>query len=197
MILTSQAIIETNLQERFPLIDPFDEEQIEGGAYDVRIGKVFTAPRKERGMPNYLPFLGKEERYGVDRKELLPQTRIWYGPTKAKIFSGWLLAPLRWYWITTFEEVNVPLDYRYLVLPRLSWNDMCVLFQGTAAAPGYRGSLTFAIYPLYEHHINVELGARIAQLELHELEFRDQKPYGGPRQGGKALNQDGKPERAF
>jgi deoxycytidine triphosphate deaminase len=188
MILSSQDIIRMNESPEMPLVENLDPRQIEGGAYDVKIASL----EKEDHHDNRIPVLGKSKRLGVPRVRLI----VNHIQREDGNILGWRLQPQRWYWIKTQETVHVPRNCRYLILPRLTWNDMAIIFQASAAAPGFSGQLTFSIFPT-RRYVDLELGARIAQLEIHLLTADDLSPYVGPRQGGRALNPDGRPERAY
>ena len=184
MILTSDEVRKL-IDSDIPLIENADPEQIEGtiegGAYDLRVGKVY-----EDSKANV--FYSR-----IGRRQRLTPKILDYKHRRDNI---WTLFPFGYYLLETIEKVNVPPNLRGMIAARSTWLRCGAKLITTDVAPGYKGTLTFGVKVFVETPIELEKGARIAAITFHQFTNDEPACYRGVWQGGK-VSTNGKKERGF
>ncbi len=154
MILTS-AEIKPRLHELLSPVDPDQEDLLEGGAYDLRVGECRIVDFKRAH-----PWICRDY-------QLIPEA--WkYAPHTSNGQEVWGTISDRYMLLTTVEEIHMPADLRGLIFPKMALVSCGLQLLVSAVAPGYHGKLTFG---LVNHGILAYIGknARIASIVFARL----------------------------
>jgi deoxycytidine triphosphate deaminase len=179
--VVKQLILDKGLVTNFADVD----EQLTANGFDVRVAAVVEivdggklAVKKENNRP---PKLGRafvlkgfEDRlkgYDISEKIVVNEVK---------------LEANRPYFTITCEEVNMPEDLMFHIVPRSSlFRFTQSLLHASVTEAGYRGYLAFMLVPLLNSEI--ELGTRFAQFVFSELKGKahyEQQKFTN-QQGGK------------
>ena len=129
--------------------------EVEGAAIDVRVGEVWQMKRTGKG------YLYKETRKSKEY-DVIAKYKI------GKSIKA-VIKPGEFYQFKTIEKIHVP-DYavaRFIARYNLLVNGIFVL--GYKADPGFEGEFVFPVVNLSTTDFEIELGARVAQFEFHEI----------------------------
>ncbi len=153
----------TGLSER-------DEKDAEGCVFDLQLDKVYTLKGKA--------FLGIDERETPELTEVAS-----YDPKKRSRFT---FEPGKYYMTKTVEVVNIPENIAAIVKPRTTTFRCGLYLRAGIINPGYNGTLDFAIKNEGPIPVEIELGARFAQIFFMEVKGKAVHTYRGQWQGGKS-----------
>ncbi len=159
-LIKTKKLVE-NLAER-ELINP------EGAGFDLRLGEVYKISGKS--------FLGISERHTADIKLIAK-----YDPKKKKsiiIKSG------EFYLTKTVETVNMPDNLSASITPRSTLYRSGLFLRTGNVSPGYSGGLTFGLKNEGPVAVTLEMGARFAHIQFHEVKGKS-NTYRGQWQGGR------------
>jgi deoxycytidine triphosphate deaminase len=174
MILGVDKVLE--LIKNQNLIEGLDEDNInfEGCGVDLRIGEVYE-------MGDGEGFLRIETRKTPDFKLIAK-----YDSKKAAMA---VLEPGKTYSATTVETINTPQDLLGWFVPRSTLYKCGIIVQGVRTDPGYKGKFSFVMTNTSKKPLEIEMGARIANMIFHKVEGKT-NPYIGQWQGGRAFIKD-------
>lgn len=139
-----------------PLLSP--DDQIGPGAVDLRLGTEFLL-LKRVGRPGLSPReLDQVDLEGDQERLIVP-------------FGGELwLHPRHFVLAATLEYLGLPDDMSASVVGRSSWGRLgLIVATAVFVHPGFRGCLTLELVNEGDAPICLSPGARIAQLEVHQL----------------------------
>ena len=139
----------------------------EGVGFDLRIDELYRITSSG--------YLGVEERE-TSKVELV-------GKVSANK-SAIEMLPGEYYLAKTIETVALDSDMVGVFHPRSTLFRSGVVFQSGVQPPGFKGQLTFGIYVAGPHPFYLEMGARIAHINIFRVEG-DSEPYRGQWQGGR------------
>ncbi len=151
----------TNLAKR-ELTNP------EGAGFDLRLGEVYKISGKS--------FLGIDERHTA--KVTLVKK---YDPKKKNKIT---IKPGEFYLTKTIEAVNMPDDLSASITPRSTLYRSGLYLRTGNAPPGYCGGLIFGLKNEGKVSVTIEMGARFAHIQFHEVKGKGQM-YRGQWQGGR------------
>lgn len=140
----------------------------EGAGFDLRLGEVYKISGKS--------FLGIEERHTakiIFVKKYDPKKR-----NKITIKAG------EFYLTKTLEEVNLPDNLTASITPRSTLYRSGLFLRTGNVSPGYRGGLTFGLKNEGKVPVTIEMGARFAHIQFHEVKGGGHL-YRGQWQGGR------------
>lgn len=143
-------------------ITPLTDKQIQPAGIDLRVSKIFVFSGGGR--------LGVESKKLADTVELEPYDNRWILERGA-------------YKIRFSEIVRVPEDAVGLCYPRSSLLRMGASLLCAVWDPGYMGRGESLLIVENPHGIEIEIGARIAQLVFIKLVEKPDKTYNGSYQG--------------
>jgi deoxycytidine triphosphate deaminase len=161
-LITSDNLI-IGLSER-------DQKDPEGCVFDLQLSKIYELKGKA--------FLGIDER---ETPELIEVAS--YDPKKRSTF---IFKPGLYYMVKTVEVVNMPSHIAAVVKPRTTTFRSGLYLRAGFINPGYNGTLDFAIKNEGLIPVEVELGARFAQIFFMEVKGKAVNTYRGQWQGGKS-----------
>lgn len=140
----------------------------EGAGFDLRAGEVYAI---ESG--GYL---------GVDKRDTSRVTLIGrYDPSTPRVIE---LLPGQYYLVKIVEEITLDDDMLGIFHPRSTLFRSGVVLQTGVHPPGYSGAPTFGLHVAGPHPFNLELGARVAHINVFRIEGAS-SPYRGQWQGGR------------
>jgi deoxycytidine triphosphate deaminase len=148
-------------------------ESPEGAGFDLRAGEVYRI--KSSG------FLGITERQ-TPEAELLGkyyQDRV----EEITLQSG------EYYLVKLIEEITLDNDMVGIFHPRSTLFRSGVVLETGVHPPGYSGSPTFGMYIAGKFSFTLELGARIAHINIFRIEGNS-SPYRGQWQGGRVTTDE-------
>lgn len=173
MILSDKAIRDLLDQGKL-VIDPIDDDQIQGGAFragiqiqpasvDLRLGTHFLKVDE-----NDLPYIDLEKpaKYiSFEREELI-------------------LPPHSFILATTREYVKLPKHVTAFVEGRSSIGRLGLFIQNAGwVDPGFEGEITLELYNANQLPIKLKAGRRICQLVFAQMDQEAYFPYKGKYQG--------------
>ncbi len=141
----------------------------EGAGFDIRVGEVYKAIGKA--------FLGVKDR-------LTPEATL---VAKWGDHRSFTLKPDEFVLLKTIESFNVPDWLTMYTFPRSTLHRAGLLLVCTQTAPGYSGPLVLGLKNLGENDFEIELGARIAHVQFHEISGEG-SAYRGQWQGGRVTH---------
>jgi deoxycytidine triphosphate deaminase len=145
----------------------------EGAGFDLRAGQIYRVCSDG--------FLGVLTRQTSD-VELVAE--YLHGEIRQAI-----LKPDEAYLVKIIEEISLDDDMIGIFHPRSSLFRSGVVLQTGVQSPGYTGSPTFGLCVLGRNPFRIELGARIAHMNILRIEGKS-SPYRGQWQGGR-VSSDG------
>lgn len=169
MIIGPNKLLE--LVKKIKLVENLSERELtnpEGAGFDIRFGEVFKISGKG--------FLGIDERQTPKEMSLLR-----YNSLKKQKFN---FRPWHYHLIKTIEKVNLPKDVSAHIYPRSTLYRSGLLLLCTQAAPGYSGELIFGLINIGKLPVEIELGARVANIQF-SLVSGEGNLYRGQWQGGR------------
>ena len=143
-------------------------ENPEGAGFDLRAGEIYTICSSG--------FLGIEERQTPEVKLL--------GAYKENETAKITIRPDKYYLVKTIEEITLDADMVGIFHPRSTLFRSGVVLQTGVHPPGYSGAPTFGLYVAGKYPFVLELGARIAHINIFRIEGGS-SPYRGQWQGGR------------
>ena len=154
-----QAMQESDLKRRLHVTPLLDTEQIGRGAIDLRLGTEFL-------------LLKRVQRPGLNPAELNHGEVAEAQERVVVPFGGELwLHPRHFVLAATLEYLGVPDHLSASVVGRSSWGRVgLIVATAIFVHPGFRGCLTLELVNEGDAPICLSPGARIAQLEVHQLE---------------------------
>lgn len=153
MMLLSDRDILTLQEQRTPLIAPFDEENLRGASYDVRLDNEIT-PLQER-----TDVLDLSKRESLDS--------LYYAQMPA---DGFVLKPGQYCLAALAEEITLPDDVVAYVLPRTRYTRMGLLVANQFCNPSYSGRLRIGLFNASGNNLMLASYMPIAQLMFERLE---------------------------
>ena len=145
-----------------------DLENPEGAGLDLRLDELF----KIKGET----FLGIDTRKTVDHVSVAK-----YNPKKPSVYT---IKPGEFYLMQTIEKVNLPENIVCIPYPRSTLFRSGIWLLATQIAPGYSGTLTFALKNMGNSKFKVEMGARVVHVIFNEIDGKG-VAYRGQWQGGR------------
>ncbi len=143
-------------------ITPVTSQQVQPAGIDLRVSKIF--------MFNGKGYLGVDSKQLAETTELEPNENRWILEKGA-------------YKIRFAEIVSVPEEAVGFCYPRSSLLRMGASLLCAVWDPGYKGRGESLLIVENPHGIEIEVGARIAQLVFIRLVEKPQKTYDGSYQG--------------
>ncbi len=137
----------------------------EGAGFDIRVGEIYKLE-----TPG---FLGVSERNTSKTKIVADQNS-----------KDYILMPGEYVLIRTIEEFDVPSNVVMYTFPRSTLHRCGVMLIATQTSPGYKGKLVFGLKNLSNLPFRLEIGARIAHVQFHEVSGQT-STYRGQWQGGR------------
>jgi deoxycytidine triphosphate deaminase len=147
-----------------------DQIDPEGCVYDLQLDKVFELKGKA--------FLGIEERETPEMIEVATYN--------SKKKSSFIFKPGKYYMTKTIEEVNIPDNVVGIIKPRSTTFRCGLILRGGVIQPGYKGQMFYGMYNAGPINVEIELGARYAQIIFQEVKGKAVNTYRGQWQGGRA-----------
>lgn len=148
-------------------------EEPEGAGFDLRAGELYRITAAG--------FLGTVERQTSD-VELMAK----YDPD---MVTTVVLDPGEYYLVKLVEEVTLDADMLGIYHPRSTLFRSGVVLQTGVHPPGYSGAPTFGIHVAGPHPFTLEMGARIAHINILAI-AGESSPYRGQWQGGRVAATD-------
>jgi dCTP deaminase len=152
-------------------------ENPEGVGVDLRLGQVHVI--SEGGA-----FIEADGAAGLGKRKGV-QTKLlteWQSDADEQKFVS--IEPGNYYVVRTIEGVKTPLDVMPMVYPRSTLFRVGLQLLVTKTDPGYEGPLAFGLKNLSDFPVQLQLGARIANIVFHNIEGRG-TAYRGQHQGGR------------
>jgi dUTP pyrophosphatase len=140
----------------------------EGVGFDLRVGAVYEASSSG--------FLGVQQRE-TSNVTLLAT----YSADTSEVIT---LLPSKYYLAKILEEITLDADMLGIFHPRSTLFRSGVVLQTGVHIPGYSGAPTFGIHVAGPHPFRLELGARIAHINILRIEG-ESSAYRGQWQGGR------------
>lgn len=135
-----------------PLIEPFKEERLQGGAYDISMGTI---------IHRY-----KNEFRTIDLSNQLDIDSIY---DKVNITDGYDLAPKEYILVTLNESINLPNNIIAHVRPRTRFTRMGLILSNQHCNETYSGILQLGLFNATPYAIKVCPDLKIGQLVFEEL----------------------------
>jgi len=163
-LVKTKKLVE-NLSER-ELTNP------EGAGFDLRLSEVYKISGKS--------FLGVTERH-TPRVSLVAK----HESQKSKVKSQKIvIKPGEFYLVKIMEVVNMPQNLSATITPRSTTFRSGLFLRTTNVHPGYSGELNFGLKNEGPVPVTIEMGARIAHIQFHEV-LGGGSMYRGQWQGGR------------
>jgi deoxycytidine triphosphate deaminase len=140
----------------------------EGAGFDLRAGEIYRI--KSSG------YLGVIQRQTPDVELIASYTES--GSSEV------ILQPSEYYLVKIIEEITLDPDMLGIFHPRSTLFRSGVVLQTGVHPPGYSGAPTFGLYVAGNHPFRLEVGARIAHINILRIEGLS-SPYRGQWQGGR------------
>jgi deoxycytidine triphosphate deaminase len=147
-----------------------DIDAPEGCVFDLQLDKVYSLAGKA--------FLGIDER---ETPELVEVAAF-----DAKNKSSFIFKPGTYYLTKTIEKVNLPENIAGIIKPRSTLYRSGLILRTGIVNPGYDGELYFGLFNAGQIEVEIELGARFAQIYFTEVKGKAVNTYRGQWQGGRA-----------
>ena len=182
MILGTKALLE--LVEREQLVEGLAKRELtnpEGAGFDLRVGRIHAIDGAEG-------FLGIHDR-STPSTQMVAQHPPWAWDMETDaLFELFKIKPGEFYLMETIERVNLPLNLTANLKPRTTTFRCGLNIRTGNVAPGYRGTLTFAVKNEGPADVFVEMGARIVHIQFEEV-MGEASPYRGQWAGGRVSTQ--------
>lgn len=155
MILPIDEVLDLNIISNREFGDGEGLVEPEGAAIDVRVGEIWEMVIDSEA------FLKKVTRKTKEYKKVAE-----FIPGQDDSF---ILEPMKYYQFKTVESVKIPENIvaRFIARYNLLANGIMIL--GYKIDPGYEGTFGVPIINLSGAPFEIELGARFAQFEFHEI----------------------------
>jgi dUTP pyrophosphatase len=152
-------------------------ENPEGVGVDLRLGQVHVVSEGGAFIEADGP-AGLGKRKGVQTKLLAE----WHADSESQEFV--CIEPAHYYMVRTIEGLKTPLDLMPIVYPRSTLFRVGLQLLVTKTDPGYEGPLAFGLKNLSDWPVQLQLGARIANIVFFQIEGQG-TAYRGQHQGGR------------
>lgn len=169
MILGPEKLLE--LVKGQKLVEGLSQRELEspeGAGFDLRLGEVYKIAGDA--------FLGQTERKTADIK--LVES---YKEGEKRSIT---VKPGEFYLTKTIETVNLPRNLTASITPRSTTYRSGLILRAGNVAPGYSGGLTFGLFNAGSVEVTIEMGARFAHIQFHEV-LGGGSLYRGQWQGGR------------
>lgn len=156
MVITVDEILKRNIIKNREFGNGEGLVEPEGVGLDVRLGAIWELD------PHSKAYLGKVKRETKKYKKVAK-----FEPGKSTKFQ---LLPEKFYQLQTVEEIDVPIDLvgRFIARYNLLMNGILVL--AYKVDPGFRGTFNAPTKNVSGMPFEIELGARFAQFEFHQID---------------------------
>ncbi|MGL4571876.1 MAG: dCTP deaminase [Clostridium sp.] len=134
------------------LIEPFNENQLESIAYDVKITNEITR------------FKNEYKKLKLDNKSSIDESY-----ETIDITNGYELRPHEYILVKLKETINMPNDLVAHIRPRTSLNKIGIILSSQNINPSYCGRLSLAIYNASEYVIEIKPDLAIGQVVFEEI----------------------------
>lgn len=141
--------------ETVPLIEPFNEDQLEAASYDVKITNKITRFKNE-----------------FRKIKLQNQKNIDTCYETIDITNGYDLRPGEYILVKLRETINMPNDLTAHIRPRTSLNKIGILLSAQNINPSYCGALSLGVYNASPYVIEIKPGLAIGQVIFEKLAGR-------------------------
>lgn len=162
----------TRAVKQTPLIQPYDEAQLQPSSYDVRLGNEFLAFERDATL-------------AIDMRDPANITK------KVVVSDGgyFLLHPGEFVLGVTKEVLHVPDNLVARIEGKSSVGRLGLMVHVTAGFidPGFIGPITLEMACLHPLPIMLRPGKLIAQFSFERMESAAEKPYQGRYQGAKGV----------
>lgn len=176
MILSIEEILKRDIVKNRDFGDGEGLVEPEGTAIDVRIGEIWEM------IPESPAFLKKVTRQTREYKkvaEFIPRQD-----------DSFILEPNKYYQFKSVEHFDIPLDLVARFVGRYNLLANGIMLLAYKIDPGYSGTFSAALTNLSGVPFEVELGARFAQFEFHEIKGEGVE-YRGQWKGGRVFTENG------
>ncbi len=177
MILGPKKLLQ--LVKTKKLVEGLSERELtnpEGAGFDLRLGEVYRISGEA--------FLGETHRKTPEIKTV---ATVGSHPTSLKLRGASkkiVIKPGEFYLVKTIEKINLPLDQAAVILPRTTTFRSGLFLRTGPVQPGYSGELTFGLKNEGPVAVTIEMGARFAHIQFHEVKGGG-SAYRGQWQGGR------------
>jgi dCTP deaminase len=158
--------------DQVPMIEPFDESQVEPASYDVRLGNDFKIFQRDKTI-------------GIDFAQPADITR------HVRIEDGDYLTlhPGEFVLGVTREVVHMPNGIVSRIEGKSSVGRLGLMVHVTAGFidPGFNGPITLEMYGVHPLALMLRPGIKIAQLSFHTMLSAAKNPYSGRYQNAKGV----------
>jgi deoxycytidine triphosphate deaminase len=169
MILGPKELLK--LVKKIKLVENLSERELtdpEGAGFDLRLDEVYEISGKS--------FLGVTERH-------TPRVKLIKKYTEEKT-TKMVFKPGSFYLVKIMESVNMPQNLSATITPRSTTFRSGLFLRTTNVHPGYSGPLNFGLKNEGPVPVTIEMGARIAHIQFHEVSGGGSM-YRGQWQGGR------------
>lgn len=161
-----------------PLIEPFDEAQLQPSSYDVLLGNVFLSVDESHMKPVDMGDPSTFEDI-YERHDVAP------GGYYKLSSRGFVLA-------CTAEVVNIPRDFVGILHGKSTRARQGLVIESAGFVdPGFKGQLTMEIFNQFPVPIYLRPGLKIAQISFQELSGYPDRVYGDDELGSHYQNSEG------
>jgi len=138
--------------ESVPLIEPFNEKQLEGCAYDVKITNKITRFKNE-----------------FKKISLESKSEISACYEEIDITMGYDLRPGEYILVKLQEVINMPNDLAAHIRPRTSLNKIGIILSSQNINPSYCGALSLGVYNASPYVVEIKPNLPIGQVVFETL----------------------------
>ena len=154
MILGPQTLLQ--LVKEINLVENLSERELtnpEGAGFDLRLGEVYTISGEA--------FLGETERQTPEVRMVVSYKK---GEKRSIAFK-----PGDFYLVKTIESFNMPDYLTAHFKPRTTTFRSGLFLRTGGVAPGYKGTVTFAMVNEGPVEVVIEMGARFVHVQFEEV----------------------------
>jgi deoxycytidine triphosphate deaminase len=152
-------------------------ENPEGVGVDLRLGQVHVIT--EGGA-----FIEADGEAGLGKRKGVQTKLLAEWAAKGDVQEFVSIEPGKYYMVRTIEGLRTPLDLMPMVYPRGTLFRVGLQLLASKTDPGYEGPLAFGLKNLSDFPVQLQLGARIANIVFYRIEGRG-TAYRGQHQGGR------------
>lgn len=154
-----------------------DLKNPEGVSIDLRLGAVYKIVKGGA-------FIEADGKMGLGKRKGV-KTQLLAEFKKRKRKQEWVvIKPGNYFLVSTVEWINTPKDLLPVVFTRTSLFRSGLLLINSKVQPGYKGTLTMGLINLSTYDVNLQMGARIADVVFYKIEG-ETIAYRGQHQGGR------------
>ena len=155
-----------------PMLDPFNDSQVEPASYDVLLGHDFLV-------------FERDDTPVIDTHNVVDITK----PVTVSQGGYFLMHPGEFALGRTLEAVNIPNDLVARIEGKSTIGRLGLMIHITAGYidPGFRGPITLELYCVHPLPVMIYPGDRIAQLSFHEMSSSPSRPYQGRYQDAQTV----------